>query len=329
MKNKITNNYIPELDEEKVRETLQTNKFSQTINKPKLELKDKIWEFKDIKNTLIKDKIKGQKNLIYLDNTNYFEVKGGFQPPVDKTVSFEISLEEYSKLTDKEKNKVFSVVFDANDIKEYIITSHKRFWIIANDVDSEESLKKEYPHLFKILSKNLKRTSKLWWYFPNIRNFELIKKYEAKILSPRTANKPSFAIDKSRSVFKGTNTMIISKILSLEYVVAILNSKLSNFWYTNFGYDYHGGKTKKYEPDKVKNFSMPIIIPSKSEEELFKQFVNEISKLKELLFKSNINEDNKLKIEKEIGRIKDKINEETYKLYGVVDDKKIIEESSQ
>ena len=41
------------------------------------------------------------------------------------------------------------------------------------------------------------------------------------------------------------------------------------------GYEYHGGKSKKYEPDKTKNYSIPIIDPKDEKEE---RIVLDISK---------------------------------------------------
>jgi hypothetical protein len=52
--------------------------------------------------------------------------------------------------------------------------------------------------------------------------------------------------------------MIISKLIDPRFVLAILNSKLSDFLYSYFGFEYHGGKTKKYEPEKAKKFLVPI-----------------------------------------------------------------------
>jgi len=120
----------------------------------------------------------------------------------------------------------------------------------------------------------------VWWRFPNIRNFELIKAHAVKVLAPRTGSQPSFALDRGKSVFKGINTMIISKVVSPVYVLAVLDSKLSDFWYMHFGYEYHSGKTKKYEPDKARRYLIPIRLPTKRQQEAVEGHVETMIRLK-------------------------------------------------
>jgi hypothetical protein len=55
--------------------------------------------------------------------------------------------------------------------------------------------------------------------------------------------------------------MIIALQLDPYYLIGILNSSLAHFWYSKFGFEYHGEKTKKFEPQKVREYSIPIIKP--------------------------------------------------------------------
>ena len=109
--------------------------------------------------------------------------------------------------------------------------------------------------------------SQKWWDFPNIRNFKLIKESKKKLIAPRTAEHNSFALDESKSVFKGTNTMIVSKNIPTLYLLGILNSKLSNYWYSNYGISYHGAYMK-FEPSLVKNHSLPILFVKEKESDI-------------------------------------------------------------
>ena len=215
--------------------------------------------------------------IINLDNRNYFEVRGGFQPPVNKISYYEIGEKEIDILSSRERKLVFPAVFNSKEIKQYHIDmKSKRYWIVVNEVKSQEMLNKEYPKLYHLLSNRIKDHKMNWWHFPNIRNMKLIKKYKCKLLSPRTASYPTFAIDCSRSVFKGTNTMIISKVLSPFFVAGILNSNLSAFWYHHLGSDYHGGNTRKFEPSNAKKSLIPIVKPTKREERKLSNMTKEI-----------------------------------------------------
>lgn len=320
-------NYIPELDDVSVQRQLVKRKFTTTISKTHKELFNSVWNFAEIDIEKIRKKINDLPNLAFLDDENYFEVKGGFQPPINAIPNFEITENDFIKLNKAEKELVFPVIYDAKEIKRYNeFTNKNKLWILANDVSSEEELKNKYGEIYEILSNRLSKNKKDWWHFPNIRNFELIKKYHSKILSPRTAKISSFTIDNNRSVFKGTNTMVISKSLPLKYVLGILNSSLSNFWYSKFGFNYHGGASKKYEPDKTKRFSIPIKISNdtKISELVDKLFVIN----KKILSIGNNQTTEKQRLEEESKLVNVEIDELVYKLYGLTKEEiELIEKS--
>jgi len=71
--------------------------------------------------------------------------------------------------------------------------------------------------------------------------------------------------------------MIVSKVIPPTYVLAVLNSKLSDFWYTHFGYEYHSGETKKYEPEKAKTYLIPIRIPSDSQSKQLEELAEKMN----------------------------------------------------
>lgn len=219
---------------------------------------DAAWKFLPAWKLEVKEHVQSQ-DVISLSNADYFEVRGGFQPPVKQAKSFEITRTDIRGLNDLERSMVFPLVFHASEITRYkVFNNPRRFWIVANEIDGPGEFEKECPVLHEILSSRLVASENHWWHFPNIRNLPLIRETDQKLLSPRTAPRPTFALDLSKSVFKGTNTMIISKILPVKYVLAILNSSLSAFWYESFGFDYHGGNAMKYEPSKAKKHLIPI-----------------------------------------------------------------------
>ena len=281
--------YIDEINEDKLTEILMDDKLLEKKSLKKEfdlnKLIGKPWTMTTESLDNIKSKIESKKGVVELKNTAYFYVKGGFQPPIDEIKNFEINNSEFQSLKSNEKTYCHNVVFDASDMKRYYLKNkHKKYWIILNDFQDEKEIKSNFPNLYKTLAKNISKKTDNWWHFPNIRNYELIKKFRIKLLSPRTAEWNSFSIDTDKSVFKGTNTMIISKDLDPYYVAGILNSILGDFWYANFGYEYHGGKSKKYEPDKTKNYSIPIIIPqTKVHENLKESIKSNVKKIVDLI----------------------------------------------
>lgn len=237
----------------------------EALEIPFSKARDITWTFLDPAKEAIKTLILSQ-DVAFFDDVSYFDVKGGFQPPVMAAKLFEIDDDQYWSLPANERDHVFPLVHDAREIKQYIVSpTSRRFWIVVNSFDSEIGFSRECPVLHALLKSRLDTTRPRWWCFPNIRNFELIKATREKILAPRTAATPSFAFDDQRSVFKGTNTMIVSKKFSSQYVLGILNSKLSAIWNEMVGFQYHGNATRKNEPSKAKKFLIPIRKPEASD----------------------------------------------------------------
>ncbi|MBN2153299.1 MAG: N-6 DNA methylase [Candidatus Lokiarchaeota archaeon] len=211
------------------------------------------------------------------DDPSEFAVHGGFQPPVDGARQFEIDEHDFLKLGAAERDHVFPLVHDAREIRRYVIAPGvARYWIIANSILSERVLEEGYPGLYSVLKRRLDTGKPFWWHFPNVRNLGPIANTREKVLAPRTAATPCFALDDRRSVFKGTNTMIIPKRLDARYVVGVLNSKLAAFWQQAFGFGYHGGAAKKLEPSKARKTLMPVSIPSPEAGEGLAALVNEM-----------------------------------------------------
>jgi len=325
----INHIYIDETDDGEVREILVRRAFNRKMTKSRDEAYDGLWTFTEPRFDSIRAKINNLEDIVDFDDTDYFEVKGGFQPPLDKATLYEIDENEYAKLTTREKSMVFPLAYDANEIRRYCISKDKRYWIVANDISSEEDLKIQFPNLHRLLSRRLDTKEQLWWHFPNIRNFELIKEYNVKILSPRTAGEPSFALDQDKTVFKGTNTMIVSKKISPAYVLAVLNSRLSDFWYTHFGYEYHSGETKKYEPDKAKTYLIPIRIPSDAQREQLEKLVEKMNRLEKRLNElGDKRTDERTRLEEEARKTDLEIDKIVYRVYEMTETEKEIIETS-
>lgn len=234
--------------------------------------------------------LKFNNNHIPLSNGEYFKVKGGFQPNVELSKKYLVEKEELNILTDYEKNNVFPCIYDASNIKKYYLIENNLYWIILNGLFLEETdFKEKCPNLYNLLTERLDITRNKWWEFPNVRNLDIFRIANEKILTPRTASINSFYLDFDRHVFKGTNSLIFSEKLDTKFVIGILNSSLANYWYREYGYGYHGGETKKYEPAKIKDYMIPIYRANESDQTYIIKRVTKliecINKKHELIFK--------------------------------------------
>ena len=315
---KIHHYFINELDDSKVKNILSKKHFSNFVIKDFSKIGDSPWKFISDLNYTIKTKIESMNNLFYFNDEKYFSVNGGFQPPVNIASLFEINSNEYLKIPQNEMEILYNLILDSNEITPYVVSQkNQKYWIVANNISLESDFKNKFPNIYHILSNRIKDKKKNWWHFPNVRNLKLIQENGYKILSPRTAKEPSFAFDDKKSVFKGTNTMIISKKLDPLYVLGIINSKLFDWWYSNFGAEYHGGVTKKYEPDKVKNFSMPIVFSEDKKNDIISMTSKIIENKKLLMINHNLKKDEICNIELSIEKIKQKLNTVIFEIYKI------------
>ena len=321
-------NNFSELDENKVINFLSKNSFLKENfaenSSNKLRFLDNRWEFY---NDLI-EKIISEDSEEYINfkNNDYFKVVGGFQPNVE--LSKKYILTDLSCLNDFEKEFCFPCIYKSSSFKRYYLEDEKAYWVVLNNTfDSEREFKSECPNLFRILSDRLKTSKKKWWEFPNVRNLNIIKESTEKLFSPRTASMNSFSYDNQFHVMKGTNSMIISNILNVKYVLAILNSSLASYFYKEYGYSYHGSATKKYEPNNIKNFMIPIKNCSEDEQKPLIDLAEKMLDLQNQIQNVKIPNEKRL-LGKQIEFIDKKINKFVYELYDLTDEEIDIVENS-
>ena len=243
----------------------------------KSEFRDKRWEtYSTLMNNLI-DACEGAEYLP-LNNREEFYVFGGFQPNVDFSYKFLINDDQIEILNDNEKQICYRCIYDAANIERYYLKESNSWWIVSNDLyETEDDFRRVCPNLYQILNNNIEEKSDNWWEFMNVRNLSKYRDSDIKILCPRTSNRNSFAIDTRKHIIKGTNSVIVSRNLNPYYCLGILNSKLADFWYQEYGFEYHGGETKKYEPAKVKDYTIKIFRAPDTEQISVVELVKELT----------------------------------------------------
>jgi adenine-specific DNA-methyltransferase len=226
----------------------------------------------------------------------------------------------------------------------------KNFYTASGRYESGES--KNY--IFYICDKNFH--NKKMNDFPNIKNhfspFEKILK-EAKI-KYGTPLKPYFYLHREREEtfftkgpkiicgvrvkypsfyytelsYYGSRALNFIKTdrINLKYLVGILNSKISFFWLKNKGKQLGD----LLQIDKGPLLKIPIYVGSKAQQKSISFLVDRMLKLKEDLRETAENSNQWQKIKNEIAKTDKKIDEEIYKLYGLMPEEiKIIEENER
>jgi len=285
---------LEETEKNKVKEFLKKYSlneiYSQTISEyalnsellVKSEFKNKRWE---TYSKLIQNLIDQFEDDDYIDlnSRTEFSIFAGFQPNVTYSYNFLVDGEQVENFSDQEKAICFRCIYDASDIERYYLKESNNWWVITNDLfDTEEDFRRDCPKLYQILYDNIQEKSDKWWEFMNVRNLDKFREAEIKILSPRTANRNSFCIDTKRHIIKGTNSVIISQNLNHHYCLGILNSKLADYWYQEYGFNYHGGETKKFEPKKVKQYMIKIFKAPENDQDIIVNLVENLTSYKKV-----------------------------------------------
>lgn len=224
------------------------------------------------------------------------------------------------------------------DLKPYIILNRGLKVIrLINDDDI-----RDYPNVKKYLEEHQKALKKRyeakkglckWYAFAVSRNLDIFDSNKEKIITPiySTSNKFGYDSGKSGENYLTLSDTAVIQIQDAKYstkaILAILNSRLMNFYYKKRrklkrgGYYEYLSKTIDTLPIKFNNDF------SKTADSLIDKMIllkNELQKFKD----SHVSK--KHSIEKEIQKLDKEIDEAVYKLYGITGaEKKIIEASLQ
>ena len=193
-------------------------------------------------------------------------------------------------------------VLRGRDIKRYsIIAPHLFIWYVPEEIKKKVGSVTQNPKLYEVDKKI--------------------------ILQGRSGNKIIATIDYNK--YYCIDTVYVSKIkelkgLNINYFLALLNSRLINYWY---GLQFKTSTVSGYELDQI-----PIKIITPKIKILYDELIILVNKMLLLNKSLNIinnkitNETNKM--HKELKKTNERIDYLVYKLYGITDDeKRIIEES--
>lgn len=222
------------------------------------------------------------------------------------------------------------------DLKPYLIINRGLKVIRITNSENIDN----FPLIKKYLEENQKELKNRyeakkgickWYAFAVPRNLDIFDSKREKIITPIYSTSNKFGYDSGKD---GENYLTLSDTAviqvndpaySTKSILAILNSKLMNFYYKKTrklkreGYFEYLSKTVEPLPIKYSNSF------SKSVERLVDNIL--VLKNKLLAFKDK-QTDEKVRLENEIQKLDDEIDQEVYKLYGLTKEEiKIIENS--
>ena len=152
---------------------------------------------------------------------------------------------------------------------------------------AENELKIEYPVLFSHLNsykQNLSQRNKAEtgityeWYSLQRCAASYIDYFDKeKLIWPLTADKWGFMLDTQKYFLSSGGFLLVSKKISLKYILAILNSKLMQFYFSQIGVMTAGGA---YTLKKATIERFPLIEVSEKEQQPFIRLVNKIMESK-------------------------------------------------
>jgi hypothetical protein len=195
---------------------------------------------------------------------------------------------------------------------KYIINSHNGVREIGLD---PINVQKDYPFIYNHLKKyeiDLKVRQDKGWHWTNLRNCAFLLEFEnPKIVWLEISDRANYSFDENGMYL--TNSAYFMSGGSLKYLLAILNSKLSDFYFFKITAQIAGGR-KRYTKQYVEKVPIPKI--SEYEQKPFENIVYQILTAK----KANPQADTSA-LEQEIDKL-------VYELYGLTNEEiKIVEES--
>jgi type II restriction/modification system DNA methylase subunit YeeA len=285
---------------------IQSNKFLLQQNN----LSEKIWQLENETKLLLKSKIeKGSVTMLQTGTINVYRgVTTGFNP------AFIIDDEKRKELIreDKANKEIIKPMLQGRNIRKWVYNISNEF-LLQTGYDTP--IKKDFPIIFGHLN-NFKKELEVradqginWW---NLRACKYYSEFEEeKIIWGLTSDKWTFAYDDAGNYLPSNGYILTSKDIPIKYLLALMNSKLMEFYFGFIGIMTAGGAfTLKYET--VVEFPIKIISDAKQ-----KPFITLVDKI--LLEKKENPKADTSKLEKQIDELVYKLYELTYEEVQLID----------
>ncbi|MBI4648548.1 MAG: Eco57I restriction-modification methylase domain-containing protein [Bacteroidia bacterium] len=292
---------------------VEQNKFFLSQNG----LSEKIWQLENETNLSLKVKI--EKDSITLNETGTVKIFRGVTTVYNP--AFIIDDEKRKELIkeDKTNKEIIKPLLQGRNIRKWIFNKSDTY-LLQTGFDT--NIKKEYPSILKHLNsfkQELEVRADQGVNYWNLRACKYYSEFEKeKIIWGLTSDKWTFAYDNEKNFLPSNGYILTSKEIPIKYLLALMNSKLMEFYFGFIGIMTAGGAyTLKYETV----IEFPIKKISLSEQKPFITLVDQILTITQ----SNDylqNEEKQAKVKEYEHRIDNMV----YKLYDLTEDEiKIVE----
>lgn len=243
-------------------------------------LNSDIWQLVDDKNLLLKDKIEsvGQPISSFKFIKIFRGVTTGYNP------AFIIDKEVRNGLikSDKQNKKVIKPLLQGRNIKRWIYKDEDNLSIIFTrkgiNIDKYPTIKDFLnKHKSKLIPGKGRKPGDYKWYEIQDNTAYYLEFENEKIIWGLTADKWAFAYDNSGYYLPSNGYILTSLKLSIKYLLALLNSKVLQYYFSFVGIMTAGGAyTLKHETIR----ELPIIELTQEQETPFVTLVDYILQVK-------------------------------------------------
>lgn len=308
------------------------------INFKQKDLSDDGWIFLEDRVLALREKIKKiGKPLKDWDVNIYFGIKTGFNDAfIIDTDTKEKILSNCKSNEERERTeKVIKPVLRGKNIERYY---YKRagLWLIKIEAGwtnnnrgkekAEEFFKKSFPSLYDHFMNFANKTTEdkkgkglfdrddkgdYWWELRPCNYYDEFEK--EKIIWQEMSNNPSFAYDMKRFFINQTAYMITGN--NLKYIIAILNSRVSEWYMQNTAYSLSEG-AKRWIRQYVERIHIPPI--TSQNEHIVNQIVNLVDQILAITQSEDYEQDTNK--QEEVRKYEKQIDELVYKLYNLTEE---------
>ncbi len=319
-KNKILVSKIKSLDFSNLSQKIKSNSFYLKQSY----LSKNQWILEDEDSTNLKKKI--EKSIVSLNAFIGDKLYRGITTGCNEAFIIDEKTKSEIIRKDPQSKEVIRLFLTGKNIKRYSINFDNLYLIYAYTgikLDDFQGIKE---HLLKYKSK----LQKVWevkhgkhpWY--ELRGCSYYDKFDKfKIIYPRINREPNFALDEKGYLAQDSSFIIPS---SSKYLLGLLNSKVIGYYAKQVCSLLRGGYYD-YRYQYVELF--PIKNPTPSQKNKIEEQVNTIISLHKQLQESGDKKTSQTaKLEEEIKKTDQEIDELVYEIYGITkEEQKIIEES--
>ena len=272
-----------------------------------------------------------------IKNIKTIQIRRGITTGYDK--AFIINSRTYNKLIKKDENneKIIKPLLKGKDIKKYYykyddlwliyinwhFPLHKDKSISGASKKAEVNFQSNYKALYNYLKKHKNKLTKrnktetgirYEWYAMQRQAASYIDFFgKEKIIWALTSNKWGFCLDNEKYFLTSGAFFLISEEIPIKFILAVLNSKLMQFYFSAIGVMTAGG-AYTLKKTTIERFTLPFVEEKEINDIIEK--TNEIIRLKNI----DINTDIK-KIESQIDKLMFKNYGLTEKEINIVNDK--------